>query len=88
MFASRFVDMLALEKLQASYETTSGVLRKNDIINVAAFGRKDADRPLKLQMMGVPDIFGESGEPWELMKAFGLTAEHIAKKALAMLGRK
>jgi transketolase len=59
-----------------------------NIVAGAVFGRKDADRPLKLQMMGVPDIFGESGEPWELMKAFGLTAEHIAKKALAMLGRK
>ncbi|NLX59846.1 MAG: transketolase [Phycisphaerae bacterium] len=59
-----------------------------NLVAGAVFSRKDAELPLKLQMMGVPDTFGESGEPWELMKAFGLTAEHIAKKALAMLGKK
>jgi len=35
----------------------------------------------------VRDQFGESGEPWELMKLFGLTAEHIVEKALGMLKR-
>ena len=37
-------------------------------------------------MVGVQDRFGESGEPWELMKLFGLTAEHIAQKARELLG--
>jgi len=32
-------------------------------------------------MVGVEDKFGESGAPWELMKTFGLTAEHIAQRA-------
>ncbi|MBN2584903.1 MAG: transketolase, partial [Planctomycetes bacterium] len=32
-----------------------------NIVAAAAFGRKDAAKPLKLQMMGVPDTFGESG---------------------------
>ena len=32
-------------------------------------------------MIGVKDRFGETGKPWELVKAFGLSAEHIAKKA-------
>ena len=44
------------------------------------------DRPVKLAMVGVQDRFGESGEPWELMKLFGLTAEHIAQKARELLG--
>ncbi|NIA22083.1 MAG: transketolase [Anaerolineaceae bacterium] len=59
-----------------------------NLVAAAAFKRKDPTKPLQLEMMGVPDTFGESGMPWELMKVFGLTAEHIARKALDMLGRK
>ncbi len=40
---------------------------------------------LKLDMVGVQDRYGESGQPWELMKIFGLTAEHIADKARKLL---
>ncbi len=36
----------------------------------------------RFAMIGVADRFGESGSPWELMKAFGLTAEFIAKKVI------
>jgi transketolase len=36
-------------------------------------------------MIGVADRFGESGRPWQLVKQFGLTAEHIADKAKTML---
>jgi len=32
-------------------------------------------------MVGVEDLFGQSGKPAELFKAYGLTAENIAKKA-------
>ena len=32
-------------------------------------------------MVGVADRFGESGLPWQLIKEFGVTAEHIAHKA-------
>ena len=32
--------------------------------------------------------FGESGDPWVLMKAFGLTAEFIAQRCLMVLSRK
>ncbi len=37
--------------------------------------------PVLLDMVGVPDRFGESGAPWELMKEFGLTAEYIVERA-------
>jgi len=40
---------------------------------------------VKLDMVGVQDRYGESGAPWELMKVFGLTAEHIADKARKLL---
>jgi len=44
--------------------------------------------PVIFAMIGVDDKFGESGAPWELMKKFGLSAEHIAAKAKGMVGRK
>ncbi|MBI2263621.1 MAG: transketolase [Armatimonadetes bacterium] len=44
--------------------------------------------PVVVDMVGVDDRFGESGEPWELMKVFGLTAEHIAHRAKDLWERK
>lgn len=41
----------------------------------------------KFDMVGVNDRFGESGQPWELIKAFGLSAEHIVYK-ITMLSKK
>ena len=53
----------------------------------AAITRGDVGQPVRMDMVGVEDRYGESGQPWELMKAFGLTAEHIAQKALSLLGK-
>lgn len=36
---------------------------------------------VKFGMIGVKDRFGESGAPWELIKEFEVSAEHIAHKA-------
>jgi len=47
--------------------------------------RSNVGAAVKLDMVGVQDRFGETGAPWELVKTFGLTAEHIADKALALL---
>jgi transketolase len=38
-------------------------------------------RPILMGMIGVQDRFGESGEPWELVKEFEVSAEHIARMA-------
>jgi transketolase len=38
--------------------------------------------------IGVKDRFGESGAPWELVKVFELSAEHIAEKALELVSAK
>jgi transketolase len=40
--------------------------------------------PLVFDMIGVQDRFGESGAPWQLMQHFGLTAEHLAQRALQL----
>lgn len=38
----------------------------------------------RFEMIGVDDRFGESGKPWELLKAFGLTAEFIASRVISL----
>jgi len=40
---------------------------------------------LPFDMIGVQDRFGESGKPWQLIKKFGLAAEHIAQKGKEIL---
>jgi len=37
--------------------------------------------PVITGAIGVHDRFGESGAPWELIKEFEVSAEHIAQKA-------
>ncbi|MBN2396417.1 MAG: transketolase, partial [Candidatus Atribacteria bacterium] len=59
----------------------------NIIAGVIAAGKK-YNAPLLLEMMGVEDQFGLSGAPWELLKTFGLTAEHIAKRTNALSEKK
>ena len=44
--------------------------------------------PVPMELMGVKDEFGVSGEPDELFEHYGLTAEAIAKKAETLIARK
>jgi transketolase len=41
--------------------------------------------PLITGAVGVKDRFGDSGAPWELIKEFEVSAEHIAQKAAEVL---
>ncbi len=41
--------------------------------------------PVITDAIGVEDRFGESGAPWELVKEFGVSAEHIAQKAVKLV---
>ncbi len=43
------------------------------------------NHPVKMKRVGVQDHFGESGEPEELLKKFGLSGEHIFKEALKLV---
>ncbi len=47
-----------------------------------------AQFPVPLEFVGIQDRFGESGNPDELMRKYGLTAENIAGKALQVIQRK
>lgn len=44
--------------------------------------------PVPIEFIGVDDSFGESGTPDELMKKYGLDAEHIVSAALKAISRK
>jgi transketolase len=41
--------------------------------------------PVITGAIGVKDRFGESGAPWELVKEFEVSAEHIAQKAAELM---
>ena len=41
-----------------------------------------------LEMVGVGDMFGQSGEPLELMQSMGLTSNDITRSAMRAIGRK
>ncbi len=41
--------------------------------------------PVITAAIGVKDRFGDSGAPWELIKEFEVSAEHIAEKAAALV---
>ena len=42
-------------------------------------------KPVITGAIGVKDRFGESGAPWELIKEFEVSAEHIAHKAVELM---
>lgn len=44
--------------------------------------------PVKAEMVGVKDVFGESGEPDELMAKYGLTETNIYQAALRLVNQK
>lgn len=44
--------------------------------------------PVPIEFIGVQNHYGESGEPRELLEAFGMTAAHIIKAARRVLQRK
>ncbi|HPR58030.1 MAG TPA: transketolase C-terminal domain-containing protein [Bacteroidales bacterium] len=46
------------------------------------------NHPVPVEMIGMPDCFGESGQPSELMEKYGLTASNIVNAALKILQRK
>jgi transketolase len=44
--------------------------------------------PVPLMRVGIPDVFGESGKPDELVEKYGLTANHVVSAAKEVLNRK
>jgi len=53
----------------------------NQVAAVIGQAKELYGKPIIMGMIGVKDRFGESGAPWELVKEFEVSAEHIAAKA-------
>lgn len=88
------VKPLDREALVRAADETGAVLTAEEH-QVGGFGNivasailSEVRRPVSFGMIGVADKFGESGQPWELMQEFGLTAEHLARKANDLLAKK
>ncbi|MCU0377259.1 MAG: hypothetical protein MUC78_03280, partial [Bacteroidales bacterium] len=58
-----------------------------NIISGAVTRGRVIGKPLAFDMMGINDMFGASGSPWDLMKKFGLSAEHITIRARDLLDK-
>jgi transketolase len=41
--------------------------------------------PVPVRQVGVPDLFGESGDPWKLLDHYGLSQRHALDEAWALL---
>jgi transketolase len=41
--------------------------------------------PVPVRRVGVPDVFGESGEPWALLDRYGMSKERIRNEAWELL---
>jgi transketolase len=46
------------------------------------------NHPVPIKRIGMPDCFGESGDPDELLKHFGLDADHIILAAKEIINKK
>lgn len=97
--AARVINMSTVKPLDskavaAAAKETGCVLtaeehQKGGLGNIVASAiLTSCETPVVFGMIGVEDRFGETGAPWELMKKFGLAAEHIAAKAKGMCERK
>ncbi|RKY89355.1 transketolase [candidate division KSB1 bacterium] len=53
----------------------------NRVAAVMTTSKELFEKPIIMGMIGVKDRFGESGYPWELVKEFEVSGEHIAKLA-------
>ncbi len=77
----------------ASARKTGAVLTVEEAQAAGGLGGAVAEtladhHPVPMTRIGMLDRFGESGAPGELLEAFGLTAPHIAAKALDLIERK
>ena len=85
------VKPLDVDAIRKAAQETKGIVTVEEH-EIGGFGnqvcgailRAGVNKPLKVEMIGVQDRFGESGNPWELVKAFGLSAEHIVERVLRL----
>lgn len=55
--------------------------QKGGVGNLIAAISAEAGIPVKMKMIGMNDTFGETGNPWELIWKYGLSAENVVREA-------
>ncbi|NQV00728.1 MAG: transketolase family protein [Parcubacteria group bacterium] len=81
------------EEIIKAAEQTGAIVTGEDHQVMGGLGSVVAEvlsknEPVPMEMVGVQNRFGESGEPEELMKEFKLTAEDIKKAVIKVIERK
>lgn len=81
------VDALAATGREVRVILTAEEHQVGGLGNLVAAALLEASLPsaVRFRRIGVPHTFGESGQPWDLIKFFGLSAEHLAQAALDLL---
>ena len=69
---------------------TKGIITAEDHNIIGGLGSAVAEvlaekSPSRMVRIGMNDVFGESGKPYELYEKYGLTSKHIAKEARQLL---
>ncbi len=81
------------ETILAAARETGAIVTAEEHQVMGGFGSAIAEVvcqscPVPIRMIGIQDTFGQSGDPEELMKAYGLTGQDIAKTALDVIAMK
>ncbi|MBC6012465.1 transketolase family protein [Holdemanella hominis] len=76
------IDEELIEKIAKSYETIITCEEHNVYggLGSAVSEVTSKKSPVRMEMMGMQDTFGESGTPNELLAKYGLNADHIVEK--------
>ena len=95
---ARVLDMhtvkpLDVEALIRAAQETGCVVTAEDHNVIGGLGGAVAEalsseRPVPLVRVGLQDTFAQSGDPWELLAHYGMTAEHIAVAAKQAIARR
>jgi len=95
---ARVVDMASVkpideEEIEAAARETSGIVSVEDHILNGGLGSAIAEsaarrKPVRMKMVGIDNVFGQSGSPADLYKEYGLTKDNITSQARALLGEK
>ncbi len=90
---SHTVKPLDAETILSAARTTGAVVTAEEHNVFGGVGSAVAEllvktHPVKMEMVGVNDVFGESGETDELMAKYGLTEKHIFEAAMKMVKQK
>jgi transketolase len=91
----RVIDMHTIKPIDKEIiikaaQETKGIVTAEEHSVIGGLGGAVAEvasrfQPARIRMVGVQDLFGESGKPDELMKKFNLTSEDIVKAVKSLL---